>query len=144
LIRFGRLKISVLTVVISVVLMLVVGAGVASAISYYTVHTTTASLQVVEAFTVDQWDGDSWEACSPTFTWTASVHPGETITQLLRVNNAGTEDLTAHVTEDTVTIGGLGDYNVPGSGSSANIPLSWTVPDSTSPGTYTFTINISR
>ena len=144
MIRLGRLKISVLTIVVSVVLMLVVSAGVAGAISYYTVHTTTASLTVDEAFTVDQWDGDIWEACSPTFTWTASVHPGETITQLLRVNNLGTAPLTAHVTEGSGNISGVGDYAVPGSGDSGNIPLSWTVPDSTPTGTYTFTINISR
>lgn len=140
--RIGRFRISAFALFIAVSMMLVC-TGVVFAATYYTVHTTTASLTVEEAFTVDQWAGDSWESCSPTFPWIADVHPGETVTQLLRVNNAGTAPLTAHVTEITGSIVGVGDYAVPGLGDSGNIPLSWTVPDSTAPGTYTFTINIT-
>ena len=124
--------------------MLICTGTVFATVSYYTVHTTTASLTVDEAFTVQQKGGsDYYDAASP-FVWTVSVHPGETVTQILKVNNAGTVDLTAHVTEVSGNISGVGDYNVPGLGSSADIPLSWTVPVSTAPGIYTFTINISR
>lgn len=131
----------------SLVLMFALGftlIGTGAVFAYYNVHTTTINGTVSEAFTVQYWDGAAWQESGTAYTWNFTAYPGETHTLILRVSNAGSVALTAHVSGSDASIGGTGDYAVPAGGVSANIPLTYTVAADASPTSFTSYIWVGR
>jgi hypothetical protein len=129
---------------IALVCTIVLGSGAAWATSGFNFWNGTASIAVNEPMQV--WMGGV-EQSSWTYTWNATIDPGESDNVDFVVKNTGTASLTARseVTGDTtgLTVDMLSSDTIAGGGERV-FKLTITVPGSAAPGTRTIYVKFYR
>jgi hypothetical protein len=130
-------------VILSVVLLLTIAGGAFA--SYYTFFNGGATLTVNEAISWGSAYGDpSWNNSSGQ--WTVTMYPGETKNLYLYLSNASSVVINVYVDipgPGDPALSGTGWYAVP-AGGGLWVTFSAVASSSIVPGTYTYTISMSR